>query len=180
MEVSANRAEEKVERPTPQASDLQSWAGNWIWRAVQCLVQSPDFNASPKWIANRLNISIDKAVDAIEGLERLGFIKREGATYVHVKEWVQILPTGTVTRDDLLTTHSKIAPQIISKLTANDKFTTQFFLANQELISKYAPKFVQLYREMNDEGLKLGLTEVIASEISFAQLTTDANAGGVA
>ncbi len=70
MEVTTNREAELANAPAPSGSDLQNWAGNWIWRAVQTLVRAPDFNASPKWIAARLNISIEKAVDALEGVER--------------------------------------------------------------------------------------------------------------
>ncbi|RYZ93647.1 MAG: DUF4423 domain-containing protein [Proteobacteria bacterium] len=178
MEANPNRGG-TVKEAEARASDLQSWAGNWIWRAVQTLVRAPDFNPSPKWVATRLNVSVEKALDALEGLERLGFITRDGAGgYAHTKEWVQLLP-GKVTRAQLLNEHSKIAPQIITKLTAKDKFTTQFFIADQALVAAYAPKFIQLYRELNEEGLKLGLKEVFASEISFAQLTTPGtNAGG--
>ncbi|RYZ78105.1 MAG: DUF4423 domain-containing protein [Proteobacteria bacterium] len=172
------KSEGSVQDAESRASDLQSWAGNWIWRAVQTLVRAPDFSPSPKWVATRLNISVEKALDALEGLERLGFISREGSSFIHTKEWVQLLP-GKVTRVQLLNEHSKIAPQIITKLTAKDKFTTQFFIADQALVASYAPRFIQLYREMNEEGLKLGLKEVFASEISFAQLTAPGtNAGG--
>ncbi|RYZ91318.1 MAG: DUF4423 domain-containing protein, partial [Proteobacteria bacterium] len=127
MDVTTDR-EGSVLGAESRASDLQSWAGNWIWRAVQTLVRAPDFSSSPKWVATRLNISVEKALDALEGLERLGFISREGSGFVHTKEWVQLLP-GKVTRAQLLNEHSKIAPQIITKLTARDKFTTQFFIA---------------------------------------------------
>ncbi|RYZ90341.1 MAG: DUF4423 domain-containing protein [Proteobacteria bacterium] len=179
MEVTTNREAVPTESES-RTSDLQSWAGNWIWRAVQTLVLAPDFSPSPKWVATRLNISIEKALDALEGLERLGFIHRDGSSFAHTKEWVQLLP-GKVTRAQLLNEHSKIAPQIITKLTAKDKFTTQFFIADQALVAAYAPKFIQLYREMNEAGLKQGLKEVFASEISFAQLTTTStNAGGKA
>jgi hypothetical protein len=155
-----------------QSADLENWAGNWIWRAVQCLVQAPDFNPSPRWIAARLNISLEKALDALEGLERLRFIRREGSSFVHTDQWVQVLP-GRLSTDDLLSRHAKIAPRIIAKLEANDKYTTQFLVANKELVSKYAPRFIALYKEMNDEGLRLGHTEVFASEMSFVQLTKD-------
>lgn len=178
MEVTQTDAAKSDSRSEARAADLQNWAGNWIWRAVQCLVESPDFNASPKWIAGRLNVSIEKAVDAVEGLERLGFILRNGASYKHVNDWVQLLP-GEISSSELLSRHSKIAPQIIAKLNSSDKFTSQFFLGNQELVSRYAGRFIRLYQEMNEEGLRLGLKEVIASEISFVQLTDSANTGDV-
>ena len=77
----------------------------------------------------------------------------------------------TFSRDELLATHSRLAPQIISQLQASSKFTTYFMLGNDELVSKYTPEIMKIYRQMHKEGLEKGLTQVIASEISFAKLS---------
>ncbi len=153
------------------------WLGNWIWRSVQCLVECPDFNASPKWSSQKLNVSVDKIVEAFEGLESLGLIKKENNTYKPVFNWMQVTPIQT-TKAELLDSHTKLAPQILSNLTTNDKFTVQFFRGNDALLSKYTPKFIELYKQMNEEAEKLGLTEIIASEISFAKLTNKAVLNG--
>lgn len=157
-------------------ADLYQYSGNWIWRAVECLVESPDFNASPKWVAQRLNITVEKAVDAFEGLERLGYIKRDGATYKTQNAEYHI-GTAEFTRDELLSIQSKLAPQIISKLKPTSKFTTYFMLGNDELIAKYTPQIMKIYGQMHKEGLEKGLTEVVASEISFA-IVSEGNAKG--
>lgn len=156
--------------------DLAHWAGNWIWRAVQCLIESPDFNPSAKWTATRLNITIEKAVEAFDGLERLGIIHREDNTFKVNSNWFQLTPNNA-NKEVLLGAHTKLAPQILSKLTPNDKYTVQFFRGNRELLNKYAPKFIQIYKDMNDEAEALGMKEVIASEISFAILTQEQNGG---
>lgn len=70
----------------PGKADLKQYCGNWIWRALECLVDSKDFNPSPKWISQRLNISIENAVDAIEGLERMGLIVRTGNSFKSSQE----------------------------------------------------------------------------------------------
>jgi len=159
------------------SEDMQHWVSSWIWKAVLCLTEVPDFNSSPKWIAQRLNVTVEKAVDALEGLERLGKLERVNGHYQVSNTWEQ---TGVqeLDRSELLKQHSKIAPQLISRLNENDKYTAQFFVGNQDLISKYAPKFMQIFCEMNAEGRELGLKEVIASEISFVQLTNPTNDGG--
>jgi len=164
--------------PQPTPNDWEQWLGNWIWRATQCLVESSDFNPSPKWIAKRLNVSVENAVDAIEGLERLGCIKRNGFSFQVVDNWMQLTP-NKLDNVRLLAAQSRIAPQLISKLTPNDAFTSQFFLGNKELVSKYAPKFMELFRQMNDEGTKLDHKDVITAQISFVQVTSDQNAGGL-
>lgn len=153
-------------------NDWEQWLGNWIWRATLCLVEAKDFNPSPKWISKRLNISIEKAVEATEGLERLGCITRQGSTYSVVSNWVQLTP-NTLDRNRLLAAQSRIAPQLISKLTPQDAFTSQFFLGNKELVKKYAPKFMELFKQMNDEGLQMGHTDVVTAQISFVQVTSE-------
>lgn len=163
---------------TPTQADWEQWLGSWIWRSVQCLVESSDFNPSPKWIAKRLNITVEKAVEAIEGLERLGCIKRDGATFKPVNDWFQLTPLN-LDRSRLLAVQSRIAPQLISKLTQEDAFTSQFFLGSKDLIKKYAPKFMELFKQMNDEGLKSQHKDVVAAQISFVQLTQDEISGSL-
>lgn len=174
MELQTNQVESKQ---IPTQADWEQWLGNWIWRATQCLVESPDFNPSPKWIGKRLNISIEKSVEAIEGLERLGCIARSGTTFKVVENWMQLTPQ-TLDRNSLLSAQSRIAPQLISKLTSDDAFTSQFFVGNKNLIRKYAPKFMELFKQMNDEGIQLGHNDVVAAQISFVQLTGDQEFGG--
>ena len=165
-----------IAQTTP--SDWEQWLGNWIWRATQCLTEAPDFNPSPKWIAKRLNISIENAVEAIEGLERLGCIVRHGISYKVVENWMQLTP-NKLDRTKLLSAQSRIAPQLISKLTPQDAFTSQFFIGNKELVGKFAPKFMDLFKQMNDEGTRLGHKEVVAAQISFVQVTSEQEAGGI-
>lgn len=151
-------------------SDLENWAGNWIWRAVHCLANSTDFNPSPKWIAQRLNITVENAVDALEGLERLKMIERNGSTFKVVTDWVKLGPSE-IDRRHLLFQHSKIALQLITKLKAHDKYGCEILLGKKELISKYGSRFKALYNEMREEGVRSGGTDVIASEVSFMVLT---------
>lgn len=162
----------------PTELDWEQWLGNWTWRAVQCLVEATDFNPSPKWISQRLNITVEKSVEAIEGLLRLGCIQRDGHSYKVNTNWMQLTPTN-LNRGRLLNAQSRIAPQLISKLTSDDAFTSQFILADKELIKKYAPKFMSLFKEMNDEGLASKRNEVVAAQISFVQLTSEKEAGGL-
>ena len=157
-------------------SDWEQWSGNWIWRAVQCLVESSEFQSSPKWIANRLNISIENAVEAIEGLERLGCIERRNLTFVVSSNWLQLNPESQ-SRKRLLSAHSRLAPQLMSKISENDSFTTQFLVSNDEIVKEFAPKFMKLFKEMDQEGKKRGCSDVVASEISFVQLTAKTSRG---
>lgn len=157
-------------------ADWEQWLGNWIWRATQCLIELPDFNPSPKWTAKRLNINVEKALEAIEGLERMGCIVKANGSYKSVEDWLQLTPEE-LTRDRLLNAQSRIAPQLISKLTPNDAFTSQFMIGNKELIGKYGPKFMKLFKDMDEEAKTSKCTDVIAAQISFVQLTGNQEEG---
>lgn len=178
MEIQNTEVRKSKDDQDQMKIDLNQYCANWIWRATECLVEAPDFEASPKWSAKRLNVSVEKIVDAFEGLERLGYIVRNGNTFAKPKEYVAV-DTAHLTREDLLSFHSKLAPQIITKLKSKDKFTTWFFNADEALITEFAPKFMKLFKELNDEGNRRQCKEVYASEISFAQLTEGQNIGGI-
>lgn len=148
---------------------LEMYCGNWIWRAVECLLDSKE-NHTISSIAERLNISMENAVKAIEGLVSLGYITWQNDNIVKLVPEYH-LGTSEIDKKEWLKIYSRLSPQIVSKLTKDDKFTTWFFLCDDEIVSRYAPKFMSLYKEMMAEGLSKGAKEVYASELSFAVLT---------
>lgn len=153
-----------------QSKDWEQWLGNWTWRAIHCLIDSPDFNPSPKWIASRLNISVDKAVEGLEGVVRIGCVKLVDGKYFCVEDWFQLSPVN-LARNKLLAAHTRIVPQLISKLNDSDAFTSQMFLADKELVQKYGKRFMALFEEMHNEGKAKKSKDVVAAQISFVQLT---------
>ena len=60
----------------PQREAWENYICLWTWRAVESLIALPDFNPSLKAIAARLGISLTEAVEAVEGLEFIGIIRR--------------------------------------------------------------------------------------------------------
>lgn len=152
-------------------SDLALYSQNWIWRAIECLVEAPDFQPSPRWSAERLNVSVEKIVDAFDGLERLGYIKRDGATFKKIKKEYHFGP-NEISRENLLEIHSRLTHQVTMKMDSRSLFSNWFFLADEEIVSKYTPLFIDLYRKMMSEGLHKGSKDVYASLISFAHLTS--------
>lgn len=173
----------ELEKPisTPselQLSDRAMYLQNVTWRGLEALIESPDFDPSPKWIAKKLNTTVEKAVDAIEGLTRLGVIQKSESTYVKAtKEKSYYFGPDKMDRAELLMVHKRLTHQTLTKLGTQSMFSNWFFLADDELLAKYSPKFVQLYKDMLAEGLEKGCTQVVASEISFASLTDSKNGG---
>jgi hypothetical protein len=158
-----------VDDPTLQTA-LTEFTENWLWRSLFVLIDHPNFNPSPRWISSELGVSVEKAVDALEGLQKLNLIEKFENSYKPKVSWHQVAPKD-LTRQDLLKTHIKIAPQILSRLNEDDGFTVQFFTGNKELLKKYGPKFMALYKEMEADAKSQNITDVMASELSFVQLT---------
>ena len=157
-------------------SDYRQFCQNWIWRAVNCLIMAPDFEPSPKWAAKRLNVSVDKIVEAFEGLERLGYIQRSGNSYSYSNDLIDATE-HTLTAEEMISIHSRLAPQIISKLTKSSRFTTQIFIGDKALVDEYAPKIGKLLNEMREKGLAQKSKEVIAIELGIATLTEEVGGG---
>jgi uncharacterized protein (TIGR02147 family) len=57
------------------ADDTFRVIADWYYLAILNIAKNKTNNAHPKWIANRLAISIENATDALDRLVRLGFIK---------------------------------------------------------------------------------------------------------
>ena len=162
----------QLEQTKDHGTEIKQFTDNWIWRTVHCLIENPNFDPSPRSIASKLDVSVEKAVDAVEGLLKLGLIEKSSGTYKVKSQWFQILPKD-LSSADILDTHIKLAPQILSRLNEDDKFTVQFFKGNETLLKKYVPRFIELYKQMDEEAQREGISDVMASEISFVKLTKD-------
>lgn len=160
-------------------NDLDQWNCNWIWRATQCLIEAPDFNPSPKWIASRLNITIEKAVEAIEGLERLGIVRKDAGTYILTESLNGNIRPDDVGISNIYKSFCSLHSQLIPKLVPTDKYTCQYFLSSDEILKEYAPKFMQLYKELNEKGALLPNPSVYVSTVMFTNLTKSTSASEV-
>lgn len=154
-------------------SDLIHFCGNWVWRAVEALVQSPDFNPNPAWIADRLNISAGAAKDALEGLERIGMIKVTADGYKNNAEHFYA-NCNDLDRSDLFEIHNKMKSQIDSKLTSRSSFSNTILLTNKKHIEGFYKKFAAAVAELNRQSAEdAGCDEVFAFELSLARLTRE-------
>lgn len=155
--------------------DREQWLSNWTWRTVQCLVDVPGFNDSPKLMAQKIGISIENVYEALEGLERLGHIQRINGVYSQPNLAVQ-MTSKDLELANLFGAHSKISTQIMSKMKKDDAYTSQVFVSDKATISKYAPKFMELFKQMAEEGQRNGIKEVVGAQMCFVPLTAQGSA----
>jgi hypothetical protein len=90
--------------------------GNWIWRAVHALLDHPKAESSPTWISNTLNISVEETVDALEGLEELGLIEKQGSKLL-TKAPAFFAPKDRATMSYTVTKHRQLALQVLNRTT---------------------------------------------------------------
>jgi DNA-binding MarR family transcriptional regulator len=148
-------------------NDLYFYTQSWVWRAIEALVLAKDFDPSPRAISTRLNISVEMAVDALDGLERLGSIERSGKTFTRPAALHNITP-AQATKEQLLDAHTNIAGQLLTKLNTESLFTTQICLGSLELVKKHASKISEFLNALDVEGRNIDNPDVISVEISIA------------
>lgn len=152
-------------------SDLIHYSSSWTWRAVEALSHSKDFNADPKWIADRLNVSAEVAKDAFEGLLRIGLLKKTESGYDGI-DVTHYVGEDQLERSDLYQIHSKLKSQINDRQTSRDCFANGVFLSNKKHIGDFYSKFNNLLNELQVNSAKdETCTEVYGLELSFSRLS---------
>lgn len=93
---------------------IDLYYNNWIWRAVHVLVEHPNFKPKATWIADTLSISVGEAIDALEGLEELGLIRRHNSTYVS-EQLKFLMPEEKNKKEFTIRSHKSLSQQILAK-----------------------------------------------------------------
>ncbi len=166
-----------------KAELLERFFGDWIWRAVECLVELEDFNPSPRWISNRLGISVEQAVDAIDGLLVLGLIRRD-QDGGYVKDADTKIPKKDYTKEEfnkLISDYFIMSNQINSRMKVskyNDTFMRHLILAGSRLeVDKCIRKIRQAIEELKDaNSVSAPDIDIFGATIGFVSLTEDKDA----
>lgn len=129
---------------------LRHFAGNWVWRATEALIDHPEFEASAIWVKSRLGISIEEAVDALDGLEKLGILRRnhEGSE----RRAIQFLvPQDLNTRSVKIQNSVHHSQQILNRLAENEQGVglTFYSLLSKDQINEAYERFEKILAEMH-------------------------------
>lgn len=162
-----------AEKKNISTSDLIHFCGNWVWRAVEALVQAKDFNPDPAWIADRLNISASAAKDALEGLERIGMIIRSGDSFAG-SPILENYDYSDIDRSDRFEIHNKIKDQISAKITSRDSYLNVVLPSSPESIKEFYEGFCNLVEQLNAKNIAGdNANDIYAMELSLARLTRE-------
>jgi len=158
--------------PISYADALENHKKNTDWWVVYAAFDLPDFQASPLWLASRLNLSVETVIEALEGLTVLGHLKKDGNVYVPSKgrNFVQLNVTQQK-KADVIEDHSLISRQIINQLSEEALMAVDHrcFASNveilKELYSDINAAFEKAYKnsskiDKNDRIFKMSFTAV--------------------
>lgn len=152
-------------------SDLIHFSGNWVWRAVEALVQAKDFNPDPVWIADRLNISAEAAKDALEGLVRIGLIS-VGSDGIESQSDSVAIKCNNLERSDLFQIHGKIKNQISEKMTHRDSYSNAIVLTKGKYMNEFYRKFSGLVDDLVQKSAEdKECNDVFGLELSLARIS---------
>lgn len=147
--------------------DLYFYTQSWVWRAIEALVLAKDFDPSPRAIATRLNVSVEAAVDALDGLVRLGCIERTGGTFTRNPQLNAVTPQ-TTSKEHTLNAHTNLANQMIAKLNSDSFYKNQICLGSVKLIKENLPKIAEFFKTMDQEGRNEVSPGIVSIEFSVS------------
>lgn len=148
----------------------KKYTGSWVWRTIASLIEISDFTPSSKWIAQRLNITVDEVVSALEGLEGLGIIRRTPSGYEKVLKFVYYSDRDLEPKS-ILMDHVMISTQILGRLDPIQTdipsfYRTGFIATNKELTKDFFNKVEQLFKEYMEASSESASDMVFAISLS--------------
>lgn len=129
---------------------LKNFLGNYVLRAVHAFMEHQDFDASPVWIANKLNISIETAAQALDNLVILGLAERTSEGFLP-KEVKFLIPDDEMTPEVRMDRHTLVSLQILNRLDPRKRtFYYQGFVAsNKEAFTELKTKLNKLLSDFS-------------------------------
>jgi len=134
---------------------LENFYGMSIWRELHALLEHQEFNSSPKWIANKLNISIEEALDAVEGLTALGLIGKNDDGSFFPKQLQILIPTEKMNRVEMAKNHLLISHQILNGFSADSEdnfFRNCYYLSNKDLVDELTENIKLALKEFREKS----------------------------
>lgn len=170
MNISENLSNQFVTQSVQRKDDMYFYSQSWIWRAIEALASAKDFNPSPTHLSNRLNITVEEVVCALEGLERLGLILRVNNGF-KPKNIETVLNNSSTEIQSLIQSHVNLSSQILTQIDEDSFFINRFLLGNKDIVKSNLSKIKDFFNSIDTSGEKLPSPEVFAIQISITQVT---------
>ena len=132
---------------------LDNFQGNVVWRAAHALLDHQDFDSSPLWISKSLGITVEEAVEALEGLRVLGLVAKTENGYE--KRKIQFLvPEERTKLDSQIKSHVNLSQQLLNRLNKETKSRYQegFVASNKDIVLEFDRKIREAFYDMLDKS----------------------------
>lgn len=134
---------------------IKNFLGNYVWRAVHAFMDHQDFDASPIWISSRLNITVESAAQALDGLVLLGLAERTAKGF-QPKQIQFLIPETEMEIDTRMAQHALTSQQIMNRLDPKKwtLFRQGFVASNKPRFNDFREKLDKLVNEFFLESNK--------------------------
>jgi hypothetical protein len=154
--------------------DLQKkYTQSWLWRAVPCLIEVEGLSHDVRHLALCLNVGVEEVLDALEGLQSLGIIKKSDDRFERVLKYVYFSDRDLDPRQTL-SDHLLVSGQILNKLAPQGVpsfYRTSFVATSSLLLRDFYLKAEALMVELIENSNKQKSTDVVGITISGVNLT---------
>ena len=147
------------------------YTSNWVWRALPALIELlPQAEAIE--LASRLAVSIPEVVEALEGLCKLGILKKSESGYERILKYVYFTDRQFEAKK-LVSDHVLISTQLLSRIKPSEKnsfYRSSFLATSQVRLTSFLSELEGLMKDLiikssNDKsdcvwGLSLSAAEL--------------------
>lgn len=157
----------------------KKYTSSWLWRSLSALIDVEPRGLSFKDYSRMLGVSPLEVMEAIDGLEKLGIIRREGEGYVKVMKYVYFSDRA-LNPQKVMMDHVLVSSQLLHRLSAQDPeqksfYRTGFVATNEKLLNDFSSKMEALMKEFLEQSSREPSTHVVAFTHSSLTLTKKIN-----
>lgn len=168
------KSPKKYTTMTPEEKKLWlKYFTRWHWRAIAALFETTSYNPSLRRIADLLDLDLRETVDAVEGLETLGIVRRlPNGRFERIIRQINVNEMG-IPEKEILRSFLVVGTEISSRLTnVSNSRTEQYFLAtNRDLLAAHIQRVTESYAKLCEESVRSNATEVFGIHMSFVSFT---------
>lgn len=157
-----------------QKQDLQKkYTQSWLWRALPCLLEVEGVSHDVRHLAVCMKVGVEEVLEAIDGLENLGIIRKSSNGWERVLKYVYFSDRD-LNPIQTLTDHLLISQQIQTRLVPQGVpsfYRTSFVATSNVLLRDFYLRVEALMAEFIEASNKQSAKNVVGLTFSGVNLT---------
>jgi len=161
----------------------RKYTSSWLWRTLAAMVSNENFDPSLSRLATRLRVPIGEIVEALEGLEKLGIIRRSADGYERILKYVYFSDRD-LDPSQVLADHVLISTQILGRLDPRNPelksfYRTGFVASNEKSVRKFCKQLEEIMKTFLMESAAESSDGVYALSFSSVEVSGPGERGEV-